>query len=291
MLFHAALTVLLLAAPLADAFPAPGPTPVVKRDTCNEDNCLRAFQHYSSSASSFCSDYTQGVAPTTSPLPSFIPATCTAPRASSACYCLGVPTYTPAACPTGQVMHNPSFYGNPPGAENVDIEPWVISHTSGTGGCFPASGYSIAAEDSTWGDPRCVECVYGPDGGQDSISQDVAVCPGMHYTFIIHTACNTWQFRGIIGVQFRVLYNHLQIIPWTNACAPCNAENQDDCEFQPIYQELTAQVVGPSDGKATFEIQVAQAGGFTQTVLPLLLDLIFLNSAGYTGPEDNPDVS
>ena len=55
-----------------------------------------------------------------------------------------------------QVLSNPSFYGNPPG--NSSIDPWVISHVSGSGpGCeFRNDAYSIADMGGYWGDPAYV---------------------------------------------------------------------------------------------------------------------------------------
>ena len=147
-----ALTLALVAIRSVSALAAPGPRPTAapaplqRRDTCNGDNCLNALRQHSSAASSFCNSYTQTSSGTGSP--TYAPSTCGSARLSSACYCLGVPTYTSAAaCPTGQVLHNPSFYGNPPGGKNVDIAPWVIAHVSGTGGCYPVNSYSESYMD------------------------------------------------------------------------------------------------------------------------------------------------
>ena len=112
-------TLALSALPLTLALPGPGPAPtpaprpLLKRDTCNGDNCLNALRGNSASATTFCDYYTQTLSPTSTP--TYVPSTCGSARLSSACYCLGVPTYTATACPTGQAVHNPSFYGKPPG--------------------------------------------------------------------------------------------------------------------------------------------------------------------------------
>jgi hypothetical protein len=113
----------------------------VAADTCNGDNCLRALKGAGSSAITFCNSYTdyQSV-----PTPTYVPSTCGPQRLSSACYCAdntANPTYTPAPCPTAQVLRNPSFWRYL-ATGNVDIRPWVISVPSGVPGCFPASGYS-----------------------------------------------------------------------------------------------------------------------------------------------------
>jgi hypothetical protein len=126
----------------------------VAADTCNGDNCLRALQgSHSSSAITFCNSYTgYGSVPT----PTYVPSTCGPQRLSSACYCAdntANPSYTPAPCPTGQVLQNPSFYRYL-ASGNVDIRPWVIAVPSGVPGCVPANGYSLSFMDTNWGDPK-----------------------------------------------------------------------------------------------------------------------------------------
>ena len=132
-------------------------------NTCNGDNCLNAMRQHSAAASSFCNTYTTTLYGTAAPTPTYVPTTCGPQRLSSACYCVdGVsnPTYTPAACPTGQVGQNPSFYGQPAAdSRNVDIRPWVLAVPTGVPGCVPAVGYSLADMSTSWGDPRSMYVV------------------------------------------------------------------------------------------------------------------------------------
>jgi hypothetical protein len=136
-------------------------------DTCNGDNCLRALRQSSSSALDFCHSYTTAQYGTAAPTPTFVPTTCYPQRLSSACYCadqVSNPTYTPPACPSGQLIQNPSFYGQPAAdSRNVDIRPWVIAVPTGAPGCTPAVGYSLADMSGSWGDPRSmyVELLHG----------------------------------------------------------------------------------------------------------------------------------
>ena len=138
--------------------------PPVVANTCNGDNCLNALSRSYSSAVTFCHSYTTDLYGTAFPTPTFIPSTCNPQRLSSACYCAdrtSNPTFTPPACPTNQVLQNPSFYGQPlVDSRNVDIRPWVIAVPTGAPGCVPAGSYSTAAEDSTWGDPRSMCVIY-----------------------------------------------------------------------------------------------------------------------------------
>ena len=171
------LLLLLPSSALVAALPSPLPTSAAeldaravfaKRDTCNADNCLRALRARSSSASSFCTDYTANCAyfrPTEScpplPTPTYVPSTCGPGRVSSACYCLAVPatpTVTPPPCaPSGQppaaaqVLERPSFYYYED-AGYFDISPWVLTYDGGGPGCLPASGYSNADMGGPWGD-------------------------------------------------------------------------------------------------------------------------------------------
>jgi hypothetical protein len=124
----------------------------VAADTCNGDNCLRALSGASSSGITFCHSYTNGYSV---PTPTYLPSTCGPQRLSSACYCAdntANPAYTPAPCPTSQVLQNPSFWRYM-ATGNVDIRPWVIAVPTGAPGCHPASGYSLAYMNGNWGDP------------------------------------------------------------------------------------------------------------------------------------------
>lgn len=86
-------------------------------------------------------------------IPSYIPTTCSPSRVSSACACIASETSAPAACSTGQVVVNPSFYGPPP-IPQPQLSPWVIGHDSGSPGCvFNPSSYDDAARDQYFADP------------------------------------------------------------------------------------------------------------------------------------------
>jgi hypothetical protein len=131
-------------------------TGLVSADTCNGDNCLNALKRFGTTAISFCNEYT--AYPSTTATPTYVPSTCGPQRLSSACYCadnVGNPTYTPAPCPTGQVIANPSFYGQA-GSQETDIRPWVIAVPNGQPGCVPVNGYSLSYMDSHWGDGRAM---------------------------------------------------------------------------------------------------------------------------------------
>lgn len=129
-------------------------------NTCNGDNCLNALRNaqHSSSALAFCHSYTTALYGTAAPTPTFVPTSCSPQRLSSACYCadqVSNPTYTPPACPSSQVIQNPSFYGQPlKDTSNVDIRPWVLAVPTGAPGCVPAGSYSQADMSGAWGDPR-----------------------------------------------------------------------------------------------------------------------------------------
>lgn len=135
-------------------------TPLATANTCNGDNCLNALRNRLSSALDFCHTYTTALYGTAAPTPTFVPTTCYPQRLSSACYCAdGVsnPTYTPPACPSGQVIQNPSFYGQPAAdSRNIDIRPWVLAVPTGVPGCVPVVGYSLSDMSTSWGDPRSV---------------------------------------------------------------------------------------------------------------------------------------
>lgn len=124
--------------------------------TCNGDNCLNALKAKGSDGISFCNTYTS-YAPTQRPTATFVPATCGPQRVSSACYCddnVANPTYTPAPCPTGQVLQNPSFFrarGYDP-----DIRPWVIAVPTGAPGCVPVDGSDLSYQNLNWGDERAM---------------------------------------------------------------------------------------------------------------------------------------
>lgn len=57
-----------------------------------------------------------------------------------------------------QVIPNPSFYGDVGGGNyGVKLDPWVITHVSGSPpGCALGSGYSAADNDQYYGDPGYV---------------------------------------------------------------------------------------------------------------------------------------
>ena len=111
----------------------------------------------------------------------------------------------------------------------------------------------------------------------------------MNYTFIAHTACDYYQYHsGAVAIHFVVHFNGKTIIPSTRACVPCEG---DYCgSAGDTYYQVSADVVAPASGTSTLQFVVngapAPDGG---KVLPFLLDTVFLNSAGYTGPECNPD--
>ena len=215
------LIFLLLPSALGAAFPSPEPTAaaqLVKRDTCNADNCLRAVRGRSSDGSAFCSSYT---APAVEfgqsyagPTPTWVPTTCTAARLSSACYCNDVPSWTAPptpSCPApgagapapSQVIQRPSFYYYQD-TSYLDIAPWVITYDSGLPGCVPSGTYSNADMEGPWGDYKymwvlrptfatwerdadgCSWCSFGTGPGKTGLSaviQDVVVCPNQKYTF------------------------------------------------------------------------------------------------------------
>ncbi len=138
--------------------------PFTAANTCNGDNCLNALSRSYSSAVTFCHSYTTNLFGTAYPTPTFIPSTCNPQRLSSACYCAdrtSNPTFTPPACPTGQAIQNPSFYGQPiSDGRNPDIRPWVLAVPSGAPGCVPAGSYSTADMNLAWGDPRSMCVTY-----------------------------------------------------------------------------------------------------------------------------------
>jgi hypothetical protein len=136
-------------------------------NTCNGDNCLNALRNHKPSAIDFCQSYTLAQYGTAAPTPTFVPTTCYPQRLSSACYCadqISNPTYTPAACPSGQVIQNPSFYGQPAAdSRNIDIRPWVLAVPTGAPGCTPIVGYSVSDMNGAWGDARAVYVALVPE--------------------------------------------------------------------------------------------------------------------------------
>lgn len=121
------------------------PAELDKRTGCTSDNCLRALKAQPSSASAFCSTYTTSVATATTGIPSYIPIACAPSRVSSACSCFVTPTATPTACPTGQVITWPNFYGCNYTSDYYDcgpqLAPWTITHRPGSTGCYLGNGY------------------------------------------------------------------------------------------------------------------------------------------------------
>jgi hypothetical protein len=141
-------SILLLASfPLFGSFAA--------ANTSNGDNRLNALCRHSSSALAFCHSYTTAFYGIAAPTPTFVPTACSPQRLSSACYCanqISNRTYTPPACPSSQVIQNPSFYGQPyTDTGSVDIRPWVLAVPTGTPGCVPASSYPLADMTGAWG--------------------------------------------------------------------------------------------------------------------------------------------
>ena len=128
------------------------PAELEKRTGCTSDNCLRAVKAQPSSASAFCSTYTTSVATATTGIPSYIPSTCGPSRVSSACSCFVTPTATPTACPTGQVITWPNFYGctyNDGYDCGPQLAPWTITHQVGSTGCYAAQGYVWSYDGDT----------------------------------------------------------------------------------------------------------------------------------------------
>ncbi|KAK4154338.1 hypothetical protein C8A00DRAFT_32853 [Chaetomidium leptoderma] len=264
-------------------------------DTCNGDNCLRALRQHSSSALDFCRSYTAAQYGTAAPTPTFVPTTCYPQRLSSACYCadqVSNPTYTPPACPSSQVIQNPSFYGQPAAdSRNIDIRPWVIAVPTGVPGCVPAVGYSLADMSGAWGDPRSIQCRFDPViGGLSTITQDIKLCPATEYTLRIATACDFWTGSGDFGIQFQVSLSGVTILPWAPVCPSCaDPSNNSDsgCRFGAYYEKHSATFTAPTSGSGSLIISVRQPAGLNATQVPALFDQIFVNPLGDTS-ENNP---
>ncbi|KAF8146013.1 hypothetical protein K438DRAFT_1944856 [Mycena galopus ATCC 62051] len=273
--------------------------PLTTANTCNGDNCLNALRlpAFTSSALTFCHSYTEGRYGTAAPTPTFVPATCSPPRVSSACYCadnVANPTYTPAPCPTsGQILQNPSFYGQPiADPRNVDIRPWVIAVPTGTPGCVPAVSYSTADMDGMWGDPRSIECSFDPAvGGLSTLTQDIMLCPSMQYTLRIATACDFYTSSGDFGIQFQVSLSASVILPWGPVCPACQASGPNgDCRFFAEYEDHSAVFTSPASGKGSLVVSVRQAAGLNTTQVSALFDQIFVNPIGDTSEDDPAEI-
>lgn len=106
----------------------------------------------------------------------------------------------------------------------------------------------------------------------------------MNYTFTAHTACDYWQYPegGAVTTHFVVHFNGKTIVPSTRACVPCTG---DYCgSAGDVYYPVTANVTAPANGIGVIQFVITGApapnGGL---VMPFLLDVITLDSPGYTG--------
>ena len=95
--------------------------PPIFAASCNQDNCLRAFENRVNAASSFCSAYT-AVPTYTSSLPAYV-ASCSysASRISSAYACLAGSTTSTCGTPVLPTVINRGFES---GFESGQISPW-----------------------------------------------------------------------------------------------------------------------------------------------------------------------
>ncbi|KAH6650777.1 hypothetical protein F5144DRAFT_557283 [Chaetomium tenue] len=263
-------------------------------NTCNGDNCLNALRQHSASALDFCHSYTTALYGTAAPTPTFVPTTCSPQRLSSACYCadqVSNPTYTPPACPAGQVIQNPSFYGQPAtDTSNVNIKPWVIAVPTGAPGCVPAGSYSTADMSGAWGDPRSIQCSFDPViGGLSTITQDIKLCPAATYTLRLASACNFWTGSGDFGVEFKVSLSGVTILPWAPVCPFCADPNNSEsgCRSGAYFEKHNATMTGPASGSGSLVISVRQPAGLNAAQVPALFDQIFVNPLGDTS-SNNP---
>ncbi|KAH8887235.1 hypothetical protein GQ53DRAFT_328567 [Thozetella sp. PMI_491] len=268
-------------------------------NTCNGDNCLNALSQSLSSAVTFCHGYTANLFGTTYPTPTFIPSACNPQRLSSACYCAdrtSNPTFTAPACPTGQVLQNPSFYGQPfVNSWNVDIRPWVIAVPTGAPGCVPAGSYSTADEDLAWGDPRSIQCSFDDTvGGLSTVTQDILLCPSATYTLRLSTACNFWTGSGDFGIQFQVSLGGTVVLPWGLPCPACadpsNPGYDSACRSYALFEDHTATFTAPASGTGSLVISFRQPAGLNTTQVPALLDLIYVNPVGNTDMNDPAEI-
>lgn len=122
----------------AYTLPTPAPVALEKRDSCNQDNCLRALEHNSLSASPFCSTYTESSVTATTAIPAYATSGCAnlPSRVSSACSCLNTPLAS--ACypdaPT-QVVQTPGFECPTPNGsiDSPTYGPWSIKDQTAPG--------------------------------------------------------------------------------------------------------------------------------------------------------------
>ena len=97
---------------------------------------------------------------------------------------------------------------------------------------------------------------------------------------------------GVIGTQFKILFNGQVILPTQFSCHACDPNNPDsNCEQQYDYFEdayyfpVYATIVGPVSGKGTlsFEISAPQSN---KKLLAMLLDSIAMYDVNTIVPGD-----
>ncbi|CAF9923567.1 MAG: hypothetical protein HETSPECPRED_005366 [Heterodermia speciosa] len=250
------ITALMLVAAVANA-------EVQTHPSCNADNCLRALRRNQPKASSFCASY---------------------PRAKE------TEAAAPAACSTGQVVVNPSFYGPPP-IPQPQLSPWVIGHDSGSPGCvFNPSSYDDAARDQYFADPASIKCAFPKTGGQDHVSQEIFnMCPNLLYTLTYHVACDYLAYdyhsnEAREATSIAVYFDGRQIQS-KHLCPTCEANNLSCSDT--IYTVIKENLFGPASGHGTLTFEISQDAVDIPS-FPLLLDIVYLEGQGYDGPPFNP---
>lgn len=143
----------LLAPSVVVAEPLPPPGTLHERSQCNADNCLRALRAHSSSASSFCTTFTESINTATTSLPAYATSACGSPlspsRVSSACSCIVTSTSTPCAtdAPT-QVVGYPGFECPTPTLYTTATEgPWTVTDSTTPGYTYGPFGNIYCGND------------------------------------------------------------------------------------------------------------------------------------------------